>query len=143
MNDYPAAQISGMRFHRPRVVGSTYVRQLDTNDLNDMPDPSTDIGALVEEILLALLDAQYIGPIGPQGIQGIQGIQGVIGPIGPQGIQGIQGIQGVVGPPGVQRVNHGAVAGTARPSTSDIVLWVGSVNPTNADQAKDLIAWTG
>lgn len=61
-----------------------------------------------------------VGPVGP------------VGPTGPQGIQGIQGIQGPVGPAGVQTVNHGTVAGTARPAGAPIVYWVGTARPTNA-----------
>ena len=30
-------------------------------------------------------------------------------------------------------VNHGATAGTARPADADIAFWIGSVEPTNAN----------
>lgn len=36
------------------------------------------------------------------------------------------------GPQSITRVNHGATAGTARPTVTGIVLWIGSVEPTNA-----------
>lgn len=74
-----------------------------------------------------------VGPPGNDGAPGPQGETGSIGPTGPPGSDG---------GPGITRVNHGAVAGTARPATSGVVLWVGSVTPTNADVTKDLIAWT-
>jgi hypothetical protein len=55
---------------------------------------------------------------------------------------GIPGSPGPPGPAGITRVNHGANATMARPA-APIVLWVGSVEPTNRDEAVDLIAWTG
>lgn len=54
---------------------------------------------------------------------------------------GIPGSPGPPGPPGILRVNHGADPSVARPETA-IVLWVGSVTPTNRDETVDLIAWT-
>lgn len=36
------------------------------------------------------------------------------------------------GAPYVVTVNHGAVAGTARPAGAEVVNWIGSVEPTNA-----------
>lgn len=58
------------------------------------------------------------------------------------GPAGADGAPGATGLPGITRVNYGTTAGTARPATADIVLWVGSgsVLPTNADTSKDLIA---
>lgn len=53
----------------------------------------------------------------------------------------VVGTNGTDGVNGLIRVNHGSVAGTARP-TATVVLWVGSVVPTNADLANDLIAFT-
>jgi hypothetical protein len=53
----------------------------------------------------------------------------------------VVGTSGTDGVNGLIRVNHGSTAGTARP-TAEVVLWVGSVQPTNADTAVDLIAWT-
>lgn len=41
-----------------------------------------------------------------------------VGRRGPQGVNGI--------------INHGAVAGTARPLTDTPVIWIGTVEPTNA-----------
>ena len=35
-------------------------------------------------------------------------------------------------------VEHGATAGTARPSTTGVVIWIGTVTPTNAE-ASDLV----
>lgn len=54
---------------------------------------------------------------------------------------GLPGPPGPTGPPGLVRVNHGTDPDLPRP-TSPVVLWVGSVEPANADQAVDLIAWT-
>lgn len=55
---------------------------------------------------------------------------------------GSAGTPGPAGPAGIIRVTHGAVAGTARPHTGyPIVLWQGSVEPTNADLALDLIVY--
>jgi hypothetical protein len=176
MNDYPASQISAMRFNRPRVVGTPYIRQLDTNDLLDIPDPETDIGAIVQAVLLELFDGSFTGPRGysvlvgtiapPSGVGAdgdiyIRSNGDVYGPkvagawgsvifsiLGPQGIPGTNGTNGTNGLPGatgdtgIIRVNYGSTAGTARPATTGIVLWVGSASvlPTNADTSKDLIA---
>lgn len=49
---------------------------------------------------------------------------------------------GSPGPAGIIRVNHGLTASTPRPHEgAPIVLWVGSVVPTNADQDLDLVAY--
>jgi hypothetical protein len=85
------------------------------------------------------------GAVGATGPPGAAGSTGLTGPTGAQGIEGGQGPTGpagAVGPAGITRVNHGAVAATARPLTADIVLWVGSVTPTNAITSKDLFAQT-
>lgn len=47
----------------------------------------------------------------------------------------------VPGPAGITRIDHGADPAVPRPS-APIVLWVGSVTPSNRDEAVDLIAWT-
>lgn len=52
------------------------------------------------------------------------------------------GSPGPAGPAGIIRVTHGAEASTARPHVgAPIVLWQGTVEPTNADTALDLIVY--
>lgn len=43
-----------------------------------------------------------------------------------------------VGPGIITVVKHDGVAGTARPTAAGVVLWVGSVQPTNANTATDI-----
>ena len=87
------------------------------------------------------------GAAGPQGETGPPGVPGPIGPAGGTGTgtpgpAGVAGPAGPTGPAGIVRVNHGATAGTARPHVGvPIVLWVGTVIPTNADTSIDLIAY--
>ena len=83
----------------------------------------------------------------PQGTEPANGADVVVSsqlqPLqGPAGPAGAAGATGATGLPGLVRVNHGAVASTARPSTANVVLWVGSVVPANWDTAKDLFAQT-
>jgi hypothetical protein len=61
----------------------------------------------------------------------------VPGPIGPTGDTGPTG---ATGPPGLVRVNHATNPDVPRPA-SPVVLWVGSVDPTNANTETDLIVW--
>jgi hypothetical protein len=57
------------------------------------------------------------------------------------GLPGIQGPPGPVGPTGIVVVKHDDDPSMARPD-APMVLWAGSVVPTNADQDADLIIWT-
>lgn len=43
-----------------------------------------------------------------------------------------QSVKAYVDATGIETINHGATAGTTRPSTTNPVVWVGSVEPTNA-----------
>lgn len=49
----------------------------------------------------------------------------------------IQVLGSVVAPALPTYVFHGAVAGTARPTNAGVVIWVGTVTPTNAVTATD------
>jgi hypothetical protein len=67
--------------------------------------------------------------LGPAGPTGPTGATGATGPAGPQGLTGVNGANGTNA--NVQFVNHGSSTGTARPNFP-IVVWVGSVVPSNA-----------
>lgn len=56
-------------------------------------------------------------------------------------VGGLPGPPGPPGLPGLIRVNHDTDPGVPRPA-APVVLWVGSVDPVNADQSVDLIART-
>ena len=101
-------------------------------------------------------EAMTTGPAGPQGSTGPSGSVGATGPkgntgnagnTGATGSNGSAGNTGATGPVGSAAsvttanvstarglifVNHGSTAGTARPSASGAVIWIGSVQPTNA-----------
>ena len=49
-----------------------------------------------------------------------------------------RGIPGPKGDPGMLVVNHGGDPTVARPVTEGVVLWKGSVQPENWDEALDL-----
>lgn len=70
---------------------------------------------------------------GPKGDTGATGATGASGPAGADGADGVDA--------NLTFVNHGAVAGTARPSGYDAVVWYGSVQPTNA-VAPDIVIRT-
>jgi hypothetical protein len=93
------------------------------------------------------------GAIGPTGPTGDTGAQGAIGPTGPTGAQGDTGpnnittstttdITGFLRGTGtvvesktdvMGVVVHGATAGTTRPTGYSQITWIGSVEPTNAE----------
>lgn len=70
-----------------------------------------------------------------QGPAGPTGPTGATGATGPAGDTGATGATGATGPAGtnanIQAVVHGSTAGTTRPSFA-VVLWFGTVEPTNA-----------
>lgn len=69
---------------------------------------------------------QVQGPTGPTGPTGPSGV-GATGPTGPTGAAGADGEDA-----NLTLVSHGATASVARPSGYSYVLWVGTVEPTNA-----------
>lgn len=126
-------------FHRYTLTGAP---TLDVNNwlipvITDSGSPFGTEPPDGAEILAAFQFQPLQGPVGPLGPVGPTGPQGIQGPTGPTGAAGPSG---AVGPVGMVRVNHGSDPAVARP-TAPVVLWVGSVTPTNANTTTDLIAW--
>jgi hypothetical protein len=125
------------------------VRQLDTKDILDIPDLTTEIGQAVNAALEIALEGFTAGPEGPPGPEGPegppgpQGNDGEVGPVGATGAAGATGATGAAGadgedgatgptgPAGITVVTHGSNPSQARPSYP-VVLWIGSVDPDNA-----------
>jgi hypothetical protein len=137
----------GMRFEqRDNYRGRT--RQLDTNDLHDIPDSTTEIGEIVQAVLQQLIDLTIAGDSAYEvavanGFVGteVQWLASLVGPAGEDGLDGLDGDDGLPGDDGadgapglvgITMINHGSNASYARPVGINVGYWIGTATPANA-----------
>jgi hypothetical protein len=89
-NEYPSTEISGMRFHRPPVVNSSAVRQLDSNDILEAADPDSALGTIIYNIVYEIYNSIYVGPQGDSAYE-VAVIEGFVGTV-EEWLESLQGL---------------------------------------------------